>query len=204
MMKTQHNEIKDKNLSGKIGMWLFVCTELILFGGLFLLYSVYRMKNPAAFHEASQELSRFWGTTNTCILITSSFFVALSIHFIKMKKNHLSKLFLLLTILCAFGFLVVKTIEWSSKINHGIFLGLPHLFTLENGQILFFGLYFMMTGLHGIHVLIGIGLLSVMYFRIQKGTLHSERYIYLENSGLYWHLVDIVWIFLFPLFYLIS
>lgn len=189
---------------GKIGMWLFISTEILLFGGLFLLYSMYRFKNPAEFHAGSKELSLFFGTLNTCILITSSLSAALSILYFKQKKIALTKLFLLITIGFAFSFLVVKSFEWGAKFEHGIYPNSAHVLALPKGEILYYGLYFMMTGLHALHVIVGIGVLSVLYFRIRKGTMKPEHPVYLENAGLYWHLVDVIWIFLFPLFYLIA
>lgn len=155
-------------------MWLFISTEVLLFGGLFLLYSMYRFKNPASFHEGSMELSRIFGTLNTCILITSSFTVALSILMFKQNKILLSKIFLLATIGFAFGFLIVKAFEWKEKFEHGLFPGAQVLLSKPKGEILYFGLYFMMTGLHALHVIIGICVLS---FRadLDKPLQHKSR-----------------------------
>jgi cytochrome c oxidase subunit III len=190
--------------SGRLGMWLFISTEILLFGGLFLLYSMYRLKNPAEFHAGSLDLSRFAGTLNTIILITSSFTVAYSILLLKENKPKRAGYFLLATIGCAFGFLVVKAFEWGAKFEHGLYPNAPHLMTLPKGEMLYFGLYYMMTGLHAVHVIVGIGVLSVMLARMRRGSISAARPIYLENAGLYWHLVDLIWIFLFPLFYLIT
>lgn len=189
---------------GKVGIWLFISTEVLLFGGLFLLYSMYRLKNPAAFHASSLELSRFFGTLNTCILITSSLCVALAIYFFRLNKIIQTKLFLVSTIALAFGFLIVKAFEWTEKFQHGLYPGAKVLLGKPKGEILYFGLYFMMTGLHALHVIVGIGVLTVMFVWVSKGKITAARPLLLENSGLYWHLVDIIWIFLFPLFYLIS
>jgi cytochrome c oxidase subunit III len=197
-------ENKLSHADGKVGMWLFISTEVILFGGLFLLYSMYRFKNPADFHTASQDLSRVFGTLNTCILITSSLSVALSIHFLRENRIKLAQWFLIATIGFAFSFLVVKAFEWGEKFEHGLYPGAAVLMTHPKGEMLYFGLYFMMTGLHAVHVIIGICILSFFLRWIIKGKIKPERPILLENAGLYWHLVDIIWIFLFPLFYLIS
>ena len=188
----------------KSGYGCFISTEVLLFGGLFLLYSMYRYKNPADFHNASLELSRFAGTLNTCILITSSLSVALSILSNREKKAGRSQFFLLATIGFALAFLVVKAFEWAEKFNHGLYPGAAVLLSKPKGEILYFGLYFMMTGLHALHVIVGICVLSVMFTWLRRGKITSNRPIYLENAGLYWHLVDIIWIFLFPLFYLIT
>lgn len=189
---------------GRVGMWLFIATEVLLFGGMFLLYSMYRTKNPVAFHDGSLELSRLFGTINTCILITSSFFVVLAVKFMHEGRRAQTIYLILATIACAFGFLIVKSIEWSAKFEHGIYPGGAALAQGSHGEQLYFGLYFMMTGLHAVHVIVGICVLSAVLFMVARGTVTPERPLWLENAGLYWHLVDVIWIFLFPLFYLIS
>jgi cytochrome c oxidase subunit 3 len=188
----------------KIGMWLFLLSEILLFGGLFILYSTYRYKNPIAFHLAAWELNRVLGTLNTLILLTSSLTMALSIYFIQKGNRKGSASFLMATIFLGFLFLIIKYAEWATKIGHGIYPNSPRLLGRSKGEILFYGLYYSMTWLHGLHVLVGILVLSVMLFLMMKGKINENRSIPLENSGLYWHLVDIVWIFLFPLFYLIT
>lgn len=201
--KTNAEEHRD-DTGAKIGMWLFLFTEILLFGGMFLLYSVYRSKNPLDFHQAAFELSTVAGTINTLILITSSLTMALSISAIQKGDKKLSKAFLIMTIIFGLLFLVIKYFEWGAKFQHGIYPNSPELLDREQGEILFFSLYFIMTGLHGLHVLIGIFLLSFMLFFMVRETIGQNDFIKLENSGLYWHLVDIVWIFLFPLFYLVT
>ena len=194
----------DAHAGGRVGIWLFIATEIILFGGLFLLYSMYRLKNPADFHAGSLELNRILGTLNTVILLTSSLTVACAIALLGNGRRGMSALFVAATIACAFGFLIVKAFEWTAKFHHGLYPNARVLLSLSKGENLFFGLYYMMTGLHAVHVLVGIGVLSVMLIRIVRGTITPANPIYLVNSGLYWHLVDIIWIFLFPLFYLIT
>jgi cytochrome c oxidase subunit III len=189
---------------GKIGMWLFISSEVLLFGGLFLLYSMYRYKNPADFHTASLELSRFAGVLNTVILITSSLSVALAIFFLKQNKTLHAQIFLAVTVTLAFSFLVVKGFEWAEKFSHGLYPNATVLLGKPKGEILYFGLYFMMTGLHALHVIVGMSILSVLFVWIRRGKVSAKRPIFLENAGLYWHLVDIIWIFLFPLLYLIT
>jgi cytochrome c oxidase subunit 3 len=197
-------ETHSSSQSGKIGIWLFLCTEILLFGGLFLLYAMYRYKNPAEFHAASLELSRFDGTLNTSILITSSLTVVLSIFYLQKNNIRRAMLFLLSTILLGGAFIVVKGFEWGAKFIHGLYPGSPVLLARPKGEILYIGLYFTMTGLHALHVLVGMTVLLVMLVFIRGGKITPERPLLLENGGLYWHLVDIIWIFLFPLFYLIS
>ena len=188
----------------KIGMWLFLFTEILLFGGMFLLYSVYRLKHPQDFHNAAGELNTIIGALNTLILITSSLTMALSISATQKGHKKLSTLFLVLTILLGTAFLVDKYFEWGAKFHHGIYPNSPELLTYTKGKVLFYGLYFVMTGFHGLHVLIGVLILAVMLVLVMKTKIHKTDFIKLENSGLYWHMVDIIWIFLFPLFYLIT
>jgi cytochrome c oxidase subunit III len=198
------NASEDAHAAGRLGIWLFISTEIILFGGLFLLYSMYRLKNPADFHAGSLELNRVLGTLNTVILITSSLCVALAIDSLGKGRPRRSAWFVAATIACAFGFLIVKSFEWTAKFHHGLYPNAKVLLSLSKGENLFFGLYYLMTGLHGVHVIVGIGVLSVMLIRVVRGTITPQNPTYLVNSGLYWHLVDIIWIFLFPLFYLIT
>jgi len=188
----------------RLGMWLFLFTEILLFGGLFLLYSVYRAAHAEEFHVAAGKLSLFFGTLNTVILITSSFTVASSISAIRLGNARLSSILLLVTILFGMVFLFDKYLEWGSEIHHGIFPGSPELLERPSGEVLFFGLYYAMTGLHGLHVFAGVSILSYVLYLVLTDRVDKSRYAWIENSGLYWHLVDIIWIFLFPLLYLIS
>ena len=188
----------------KVGMWLFLCTEILLFGGLFLLYSVYRYRYPQDFHEASGELNRFHGTLNTAVLITSSLSVALAGHALSGQRQRRARLLVGASLALGAGFLVVKGFEWGEKFTHGLYPGSPVLLAKAKGEILYFGLYFMMTGLHALHVLIGLGVLAAVLVLVRRGRVSAERPVVLENAGLYWHLVDMIWIFLFPLFYLIG
>lgn len=192
------------DVGARMGMWLFLFTELILFGGMFILYSVYRYKYPADFHLAAKELNTIVGTFNTAILLTSSLTMALSIIAIQRKQKALSIFFQFITIVLALGFMVNKYFEWTAKFHHGIYPGSETLLGKPSGEIVFFGLYYVMTGLHGLHVIIGIVLIAVMMRFTSKEIITSDSYVKLESAGLYWHLVDIIWIFLFPLFYLIT
>lgn len=206
-MSLQENtvaHIHRDDVGARMGMWLFLFTELILFGGMFILYSVYRYQFPDAFHLAAKELNTIIGTFNTAILLTSSLTMALSITAIQRKQKALSIFFQFLTILLALGFMVNKYFEWTAKFHHGIYPGSEELLAKPSGEIIFFGLYYVMTGLHGLHVIIGMVLIAVMMKFTSDGIIRSESYVKLESAGLYWHLVDIIWIFLFPLFYLIT
>ena len=196
-------EAKDYT-GAKLGMWLFILSEILLFGGMFILYSAYRYKNPADFHHASEELDVILGTLNTLILLTSSLTMAVSISAIQKGKRKLSMVLLMATMVLGLLFLVNKGFEWGTKIEHGIYPNSTALLSRAKGEILFFGLYYVMTGLHGLHVFVGICVLSVMLSFLLREKINQSRFIPLENSGLYWHLVDIIWIFLYPLFYLIT
>ncbi len=192
------------DVGSRMGMWLFLFTELLLFGGMFFLYSIYRYMNPEAFHVAAKELNTLIGAFNTAILLTSSLTMALSIAAIQKNNKSLSLFFQFLTILLALGFMVNKYFEWTAKFHHGIYPGGDELLSRPAGEVLFFGLYYVMTGLHGLHVIIGAVIIAVMMRFTSKGIIKHDNYVKLEAAGLYWHLVDIIWIFLFPLFYLIT
>jgi cytochrome c oxidase subunit 3 len=197
------SEAAPKDYQGaKIGIWLFLFTEFMLFGGLFILYAGSRALNPEAFHEASRELSVPLGVANTVILLTSSLFVAAAITSIQKGDKKLAVWLTGSTACCGAVFLVNKAVEWGMKFHHGIYPNGPALAHSQSGVALFFGLYFIMTGLHGLHVLAGTVLLAVMTALLARGRVRQDDYVLLENSGLYWHLVDVIWIFLLPLFYL--
>lgn len=188
----------------KLGMWLFIFTELLFFGGLFIVYAVMRYKNGIAFGLAAEELDVSIGAINTIILLISSATIAMSITAIQLKKKKLTIILLATTLILALVFLVNKYFEWGAKIEHGLYPGSESLHQLGHGEVLFFGLYYFMTGLHALHIIIGIVFIAVMIAKVQNEKLNVDRYVQLENAGLYWHLVDIIWIFLFPLFYLIA
>ena len=198
-----HTEHYDP-MAAKIGMWLFLFTEILLFGTLFLVYAVYSYQFKWQFQTASAELNIPIGAVNTLILLTSSLTMALSIAALQRSKKELSIRMMVLTLACALAFLVIKSFEWGAKFEHHIYPGSEHLLELTKGEIIFFGLYFTMTGLHALHVIIGGVVILMAMRRVRKGTVHAGRLVFLENTGLYWHLVDLVWIYLFPLFYLIG
>ncbi|HQF42383.1 MAG TPA: cytochrome c oxidase subunit 3 family protein [Ignavibacteriaceae bacterium] len=206
-MSTQEHtvtHIHRDDIGARMGMWLFLFTELLLFGGMFILYSIYRYTYPDAFHLAAKDLNTIIGTFNTAILLTSSLTMALSIAAIQRDRKSLSIFLQFITILLALGFMVNKYFEWSAKFSHGIYPGSEVLLAKPSGEIVFYGLYYVMTGLHGLHVIIGMVLIAIMMRFTYKGIIKADSYVKLETVGLYWHLVDIIWIFLFPLFYLIT
>lgn len=187
----------------RIGMWLFLYSEIILFGGLFVLYAAYFHEYPQFFAEGGKELNRVIGAINTIVLLISSFTVAASITAIQRQKKRQAVGCLVFSIGCGFIFLINKYFEWSAKIHHGIYPNSERLVDGEPGLNIFFGLYYVITGLHGLHVIIGMTLLAISLVLVMQDKVNKERFSMLENSGLYWHLVDLIWIFVFPLFYLV-
>lgn len=187
----------------KIGMWIFLYSEIILFGGLFVLYAVYFHMYPEEFGTGGRELNRIFGTANTLVLLISSFTVAASITAIQRRKKMAAIGFLVVSLLCGVIFLINKYFEWGAKIHHGLYPNSDHMLEMDPGINIFFGLYYTVTGLHGVHVIIGMVLLAISLVLIMFNKISEERYAMLENSGLYWHLVDLIWIFVFPLFYLV-
>lgn len=187
----------------KLGMWLFLYSEIILFGGLFVLYAVYLHRYPAFFAEGGKELNRVIGTINTVVLLISSFTVAASITAIQRNAKKQTVGLLLFSIFCGVIFLINKYFEWGTKIHHDIYPNSERLVSGEPGVNIFFGLYYVITGLHGLHVIIGMILLSISLILVLRGKVNADRFSMLDNAGLYWHLVDLIWIFVFPLFYLV-
>lgn len=200
LVNSGHN--RDDEAS-KLGMWLFLFTELLLFGGLFLVYTIYRYLNPDAFLHASYSLNVILGTVNTIVLLTSSWTVAMAVTAMQKGNIKLSVKLIDATIFFAMIFLVIKYFEWTAKFEHGLWPGMEHYNQLIPGSKLFFFLYFFMTGLHGVHVIVGGVILLFVQHAIKNKKTNPGKYMFLENAALYWHLVDIIWIFLFPLFYLI-
>ncbi len=187
----------------KIGMWLFLYSEIILFGGLFVLYAAYFYKYPEFFSEGGKELNRIIGAVNTTVLLVSSFTVAASITAIQRREKKRAVGCLVFSIFCGVIFLVNKYFEWGAKFHHDIYPNSETLVSGEPGLNIFFGLYYIITGLHGLHVIVGMLLLTVSLVLVLVGRVTESNYAMLENSGLYWHLVDLIWIFVFPLFYLV-
>ena len=187
----------------KLGMWIFLFTELLLFGGLFLLYATYLTRYPREFTAAGREMHLFLGAANTAILITGSFFAAMAVTAIQRDERRRVMWLLSGAVLSGAVFLFNKYLEWSAEIGNGIYPGSPRLVAGSPGESVFFSLYYLTVGLHGLHVLIGGTFLTIVAVRVHRGTIHAGNYILLENSALYWHLVDLIWIFIFPLYYLI-
>ena len=197
--------IEKQDHAVRLGMWLFLATEVLLFAGLFLGYSVYRHFYHEAFHEASRTLDLWAGALNTIVLITSSLTVALAYWAIKQNKQKLCAGLLAFTILCALVFLAIKGYEYNHKFEEGALPGQFYRFheVTAPGANLYYTIYFLTTGLHAFHVIVGMSVLIWILIRVLKGHFGPDYYVPVELGGLYWHLVDLVWIFLFPLLYLI-
>jgi cytochrome c oxidase subunit 3 len=189
-----------------LGMWLFLITEVMFFGGLFLAYMLYRIWYPRAWSEASLELNVVLGGTNTIVLIGSSLTMALAVRAAQTGLRKQTVVWLLLTMALGLTFLVIKYFEYAEKFEHHHVPGINFHFPGPDAgpAQIYFSLYFLMTGLHATHMLIGFGLLSVITWMAARGRFSPDWYTPVEMSGLYWHFVDIVWIFLFPLLYLIG
>ena len=191
-----------------LGMWLFLVTEIMFFGGLFTAYIVYRSTHPAAFVAASHELDITLGGINTAVLICSSLTMALAIRAAQTGKSNSTIIFyLIVTMFLGAAFIGVKLwFEWRHDWIEGIVPGLQWHYDgpYAPGVQMFMCFYFFMTGLHALHMVVGLGILTVLVFMAARGRFTSQYYVPLEISGLYWHFVDIVWIFLFPLLYLIG
>jgi cytochrome c oxidase subunit 3 len=191
--------------AARLGMWLFLATELLLFGGLFVAYGVYRFLYGDTFKAASTLIETHWGALNTVVLISSSLTVALGHHEAEHGSPRRAGLLLLSSVLAGFIFLGVKSIEYGHHFHEGHLPGRYYTYAALQapGDSMFWTLYFLMTGLHGIHVVIGMVVLAVLGMQCLRGRYAVGYATPVELGGLYWHLVDLIWIFLFPLFYLI-
>lgn len=192
--------------ASKLGLWLFLVTEILLFGGLFVTYIIYRGLYPDMFHEAHRHLNRVLGSVNTIVLISSSFTMAMAVRSTQRSDTNRANQFLLATFFFALLFLVIKYFEYTHKFHEGLLPGVHFMNTEIHHPkaALFFSLYFMMTGLHGVHVLVGMSLIAWVLWRSNKGHFDAHYSTPVEMTGLYWHLVDLIWIYLFPLLYLIG
>jgi cytochrome c oxidase subunit 3 len=203
----QFDDLEQQKEAATLGMWVFLVTEVLFFGGLFMVYTVYRSWYPREFAASSRELVVWAGTVNTFVLITSSLTMALAVHAAQLGRRRPLVTFLLLTMLLGCVFLGIKAFEYYTEWKEHHIPGAGFHFSeaeLAPHAQIFFSLYFLMTGLHALHMVIGLGIMSVMVWWASSGIITEEYNSPIEISGLYWHFVDIVWIFLFPLLYLIG
>jgi cytochrome c oxidase subunit III len=201
----QFETIEQQQETSTLGMWAFLVTEVMFFGGLFGAYAVYRYLYPHAFSEASHHLDYKIGAINTAVLIGSSMTMALAVRGAQLGNRRSQVVFLLLTIMLGSTFLGIKVFEYHEKFVHHLVPGANFSFPGPYGREaqIFFSLYFAMTGMHAVHMIIGIGMLATLTVLASRGHFSSQYFTPVELGGLYWHFVDIVWIYLFPLLYLI-
>jgi len=211
----QYKDLGQQNESYLVGMWAFLVTEVMFFGALFTMYMLYRWQNAEDFYKIHRSLNLWYGGANTFVLLVSSFSMAMAVYYAQNKNRKMQQAMLGFTCACAFVFLGIKILfEWIPKFQHGLLPGPAFTWGYEGMDPvaatadpsvaqLFYSLYFAMTGLHGIHVVVGILVIGALMFMTAKKYPQVESYIPTEMVGLYWHFVDLVWIFLYPLFYLI-
>jgi cytochrome c oxidase subunit 3 len=195
-----------QNHAARLGMWLFLATEILLFAGLFICYGCYRFLFPEAWAASSRSLDLTLGTINTVVLITSSLTAALAVHYAKEGKNKMVAIQIFLTLLMAVGFLVIKYLEYSHKFHIGTLPGRYYFYEGIQlpGAPMYFTVYFCSTALHGLHVVIGMVVLAFSMVRaLRRADFGPNNYTMVELGSMYWHLVDLVWIFLFPMLYLV-
>lgn len=201
------DSVEQQQESQLMGMWLFLVTEVMFFGGIFICYAVYRYLYPEAYSVASRELNVTMGAVNTGVLLCSSFAMALAVKSSMHRERGNTFVYLVLTALMGTAFLVVKGFEYAEKFHHhfvpGAHFNAAHFGPHAKAAELFFGLYFVMTGVHAFHMIIGISVLGLLIYRSVRWP-HGPTYMSVELTGLYWHFVDVVWVFLFPLLYLID
>ena len=200
----QFDDMPQQQEASTLGMWTFLATEVLFFGGMFMSYIAYRYTYPEAFAEASKHTIVLYGTLNTAILLTSSLTMALAVHAAQEGNNRLLFIFLLITIFFACCFLGVKGLEYHTDLDEQLWPGKHFKPGLPPQAQIFWFLYWAMTGLHALHVTIGVGLLSVIAWMAKRRKFSAQYYNPVDISGLYWHFVDIVWIWLYPLLYLIN
>jgi len=206
-LREQFDTAEQQKDASTLGMWVFLITEVMFFGGMFLAYTIYRNVYPTVFAVASGSLNAVIGAINTAVLLCSSFTMVLAVRAAQLGQRKAIILFLILTLILGLVFLGVKAYEWNEKFQEHHIPG--HGFHLEGTEMqgqaqLFFSLYFVMTGLHAAHMVIGVGILTWMIVLTAKGRFSADYMTPIDISGLYWHFVDIIWIFLFPLLYLID
>ncbi|MEO6776519.1 MAG: cytochrome c oxidase subunit 3 [Kofleriaceae bacterium] len=205
-LEVQYDTLARQHATARLGMWLFLASESLLFGGLFALYAAYRFIYPAEFHAAAAHANVVLGTINTYLLLTSSLTVALAIYETKHARRHRALILLAITIALGVTFEILKGVEYGQHLAEGIAPGGYYSYAAlpAHGAVLYFTLYYLMTGLHALHVFGGLCALAWLWVLLYRGRLTPDSHLALELGGLYWHLVDLVWIFLWPLIYLVN
>jgi cytochrome c oxidase subunit III len=207
-LREQFDTAEQQKDASTLGMWIFLITEVMFFGGMFLAYSIYRAKYPEVFAIASTSLNVYIGAANTVVLLCSSFTMVMAVRASMLGKRNGIVNWLILTLIFGITFLVVKAFEWKEKFELHHIPGMANFHlggtTMQGPAQIFFSLYFAMTGLHALHMIVGVGILLTLIFQARAGKFTAEYMTPVDISGLYWHFVDVVWIFLFPLLYLID
>jgi cytochrome c oxidase subunit 3 len=206
-LREQFDTVDQQRDASTLGMWIFLITEVMFFGGMFLAYSIYRTKFPEVFAIASSSMNVYLGAANTVVLLCSSLTMVMAVRASTLGKTKAIIWWLIFTLIFGMAFLGVKAVEWTEKYHEHHIPGLPfHLEGVaDQGAVqIFFALYFCMTGLHALHMVVGVGIISWLIWETRKGKFSANYMTPVDISGLYWHFVDIVWIFLFPLLYLID
>jgi cytochrome c oxidase subunit 3 len=209
-LREQFDTAAQQKDASTLGMWIFLITEIMFFGGMFLVYTVYRSSYPEVFAECSRTLNVYVGAANTVVLLCSSLTMVLAVRASQLGQQKMIVLFLILTLLLGFVFLGVKAYEWNEKFVEHHIPGQANFHVEElppdlQGQAqLFFSLYFAMTGLHALHMVVGAGIMIALILFARKGRYTADYVTPVDVGGLYWHFVDVIWIYLFPLFYLID
>jgi cytochrome c oxidase subunit 3 len=203
----QFEDMPKQAHAARLGMWIFLASEVLLFAGLFALYASYRAEHPSGFGEGVRHNTRVLGSINTAVLLVSSYFAALGLHQLRRDRRRLAVLLTSLTIALGAVFLAIKFVEYRTHFREGIYPGGVGRFFAEHhadqGMIQFWTLYFFMTGLHAVHVTVGMGVLAFVALRVARARVTAAAPHPLELAAIYWHLVDVIWIFLWPLFYLV-
>ena len=197
-------DFNDDIVGARLGMWFFLFTELMLFGGLFLAYGVYFFDFTEDFVIASRNMNLWLGGLNTVLLLVSAFTIGLSVLYLKSGQIEKAKGYLRTTIVLSIAFLVVKYFEWSAEFSHGIWPNSPTLVEMSHGANLYFGLYFTLTGLHALHIILGVFAMMWVCKKINNKTITKKKFVTFENVVLYWDYVHLVWVFVVPLFYMIG
>jgi cytochrome c oxidase subunit 3 len=207
-LREQFDTEEQQKDASTLGMWIFLITEIMFFGGMFAAYTIYRSAYPTVFAVASTSLDVVVGAINTCVLLLSSFTMVMAVRAGQLGQRNMIIFFLIITLIFGCVFLGVKAYEWNNKYEENHMPGQAHFHldgTQQQGPAkLFFSLYFAMTGLHALHMVVGVGILTFIILQTKKGVYSADYYTPIDIAGLYWHFVDIVWIFLFPLLYLID
>ena len=208
-LREQFDTAEQQKNASTLGMWIFLITEVMFFGGMFLAYTVYRHLYSLVFAMASSSLNAVIGAVNTAVLLCSSYTMVLAVRASQLGQRRALIVFLILTLILGFAFLGVKAYEWNEKFEEHHVPGASFHFEgmapdLQRNAQLFFSLYFAMTGLHALHMVVGVGILSYLVIQANKRKYSASYMTPVDVAGLYWHFVDIIWIFLFPLFYLID